>query len=229
MTNNIQITADDGGTFNAYFTGAGGPAIVIAHEIFAVNHSMREAADWFASQGFMVAVPDIFWRQQSGLELDPASESDRETGIRLLNGLDEAHAVADVVATARHLAAQPGATGSVGVVGYCMGGKLAYLAATAGEYPGVSYYGVGIEAVLDRASSLKAPVLLHLPEEDTLCQPDSQARIKTALAGNHHARISSHPGVGHAFARRSSPAYVPAIAEIADTETVEFLQSALMG
>jgi len=231
MPRNVQVTTRDGGQLDVYVSAPERedrlPAIVIAHEIFGVNASIRETADWYASQGFLVGVPDIFWRQQPGVQLNPASEDDRNLGIKLLKGLDESAAVADIAATAQHLRSDARCNGSVGVVGFCMGGKLAYLAATAGAYPAVSYYGVGIDAVLDRAGELKAPVLMHIPEQDALCPPDAQLRIKSALETNEHVRIISHPDAGHAFARRNSPAFVASAAGLADAETVSFLRTRL--
>ena len=222
MTQTVQITASDGHKLAAYVAGGDGPGLVIAHEIFAVNASMRAAADWFAEQGFHVAVPNLFARQGHTAELNPALEADRDTGMGLLKGLDEDLAVTDILATARQVFAGKGH--HVSVVGYCMGGKLAYLTATRAAWPAVSYYGVGIEAVLGLNTQLKAPVLLHLPVEDPLCKPDSQARIKAALADNPLVEISSHEGVGHAFARRNSPAFVADAAAIADGQTLAFLR-----
>lgn len=232
MSRNIQITAGDGGQFTAYLaepTGAGkAPAIVVAHEIFGVNPSMRATADALAAEGFIVAVPDIFWRQTPGVQLDPAQEADRNQGISLLKGLNEEQAIADIEATAAHLRSLDNCNGKVGVVGYCMGGKLAYLSAIAG-FPAVSYYGVAIDGALDKAGDLKAPVLLHIPELDELCPPEAQERIKQALSAFPTASISSHPNVGHAFARKNAPTRHDATAEKADTETVGFMRQHLAG
>ncbi|MEA1015758.1 dienelactone hydrolase family protein [Sphingosinicella sp. LY1275] len=228
MTQTVQIKASDGHSFSAYMAGEKGPGIVIAHEIFAVNASMRAVANWLAQQGFRVAVPDLFIRQGSTRELDPALEEDRNVGMGLLRGLNEDLAVSDLLATVDYLKST-GTEEGVAVVGYCMGGKLAYLTATKAAVPGVSYYGVGIEAVLNLNSQLKAPVLLHLPVEDTLCLPDCQARIKAALVDNPLVSISSHEGVGHAFARRNSPAFVAGAAEVADAQSIVFVMKSLAG
>ena len=206
-------------------TGAAGPNIVIAHEIFAVNSSMRAVANWFAEQGFRVAVPNLFERQGHTTALDPTREEDRNLGMGLLKSMDEAAAVSDLLATARHLTAD--GDNRAAIIGYCMGGKLAYLAATKEAVPGVSYYGVGITSALDAAKDLKAPVLLHMPIEDTMCPTEAQAEIKTALDGHSLVTISIHDGVGHAFARRNSPAFVPAAAEVADRQTLDFLRHSM--
>ena len=225
MSETVQITAADGHSFSAYVTGDSGPSIVIAHEIFAVNASMCAVADWLAEQGFRVAVPNLFARQGHTAPLNPGLEEDRNVGIGLLKAMDEAKAVSDLLDTARYMG-NAGESG-VAIIGYCMGGKLAYLAATQAAIPGVSYYGVGITSALDAAKDLKAPVLLHLPVEDTMCPPQAQEQIKSALGDNPLVTLSTHEGVGHAFARRNSPAFVEAAAEVADGQTLDFIRNAL--
>lgn len=225
MSQTVQITAKDGHSFSAYVAGTSGPQIVIAHEIFAVNASMCAVADWLADQGFRVAVPNLFERQGHTAPLNPGLEEDRNIGMGLLKSMDEAKAVSDLLTTADYMAAE-GEEG-VAIIGYCMGGKLAYLAATQAAIPGVSYYGVGITSALDVAKELKAPVLIHLPVEDTLCPPEAQAQLKAALGDNALVTLSTHEGVGHAFARRNSPAFVEAAAEVADGQTLAFIRNAL--
>lgn len=232
MAQDIQIKAQDGGSFSAYLdqpqTPGKYPAVVVAQEIFGVNASMRKTVEWLASEGFIVAAPDIFWRQKPGLQLDPSQEADRNLGISLMQGLDETKAMHDIAATAQYLSSLDNCNGAVGVVGYCMGGKLAYLANIFGGYPAVSYYGVAIDQALDRADQVKAALLLHLPEQDELCPPPAQERLISALGSRPHVRILKHPNVGHAFARRNSPAYVAQAAEQADAATVTFLKENLV-
>jgi carboxymethylenebutenolidase len=215
VSETVQITAKDGHSFSAYLAGSTGPQIVIAHEIFAVNASMCAVADWLAEQGFRVAVPNLFERQGHTAPLNPGLEEDRNIGMGLLKSMDEAKAVSDLIDTAEFISL--GSKAGVAIIGYCMGGKLAYLAATQAAIPGISYYGVGITAALDAAKNLKAPVLIHLPVEDTMCPPQAQALVT----------LSSHDGVGHAFARRNSPAFVEAAAEVADGQTLKFIKAAL--
>lgn len=225
MSETVQITAKDGHSFSAYLAGSTGPQIVIAHEIFAVNASMCAVADWLAEQGFRVAVPNLFERQGHTAPLNPGLEEDRNIGMGLLKSMDEAKAVSDLIDTAEFISL--GSEAGVAIIGYCMGGKLAYLAATQAAIPGISYYGVGITAALDVAKDLKAPVLIHLPVEDTMCPPQAQAQIKQALGNHPLVTLSSHDGVGHAFARRNSPAFVEAAAEVADGQTLKFIKAAL--
>ncbi len=92
--------------------------------------------------------------------------------------------------------------GKVGVLGFCLGGKLAYLAATRTDADvAVGYYGVGIEAALGEAAKISKPLLLHIAELDQFCPPEARAKIVQALQGNPHVRLHVYPGVDHAFAR----------------------------
>src|SRR6266852_287172 len=145
----ISIRAFDGGQFNAYLavpSGGRGPGIVLLQEIFGVNQVMRDWADGYAARGFVAICPDLFWRQEPGVQLTDQTEAEWQRAFQLYQGLDEAKAVTDTAAAMAFLRQHPACTGKVGVVGFCLGGKLAYLLA-ARHTPdcAVGYYGVGIE------------------------------------------------------------------------------------
>lgn len=226
----VTLTTPTGETFGAYLAQPAEPnggGIVILQEIFGVNDSLRAAADDFAAAGFAAIVPDLFWRQQPGVELDPAT--DRERATELMTGLDVPLAIEDALLAAAHLRDLPGANGKVGAVGYCLGGKLAYLLAMQpGIEAGASYYGVAIQALLDRAGEVRGPFLLHIAEEDHLCPPEAQAAIEQAAAAHPALEVIRHPGVGHAFARRNSPARDEASAARADAATKQLLAANLV-
>jgi len=212
------------GTFGAYHAVPANPnggSIVVLQEIFGVNAAMRAAADWLAQSGYHAIVPDLFWRQKPGVELNPASEEERGKAFGLMQGLDQDGAVEDALVAANFLRALPGSNGKVGAIGYCLGGKLAYMIATK---PGIdaaaSYYGVAIQTDLGKFSELKCPLLLHIAEKDELCPPEAQQAIEAAAQGNALATVMRHADVGHAFARRNSPAYQSAAAESADAATL---------
>jgi carboxymethylenebutenolidase len=225
-TVNLQSAA---GSFSAYLARPdqpNGAGLVILQEIFGVNANMRSVADAFAAAGFNAIVPDLFWRQEPGVELDPATDRDRAT--ELLKGLDPALAVQDALLAADHVRALDGANGKVGAVGYCLGGKLAYLLAMeSGIDAAASYYGVAIQALLDKAQDVQCPTLLHLAEEDHLCPPEAQGQIEAAAAQSDKIEVLRYPGVGHAFARRGSPAFDSDSAERADGATLALLRTNL--
>jgi carboxymethylenebutenolidase len=221
----FEVPLSDGARMPAYFAeGAGdGPraAIVVLQEIFGVNANMRLTAEAFAALGYDTIVPDLFWRQEPRVELDPATDYARAT--ELMKGLDQPQAVDDALAAGGYLRGLPRSNGKTGAVGYCLGGKLAFLAAMDAQIAAaVSYYGVAIDAVLDRADSIKAPMLVHIGEKDALCPPEAQLAIHRALDGRPDLEIMDHPGVGHAFARRGGAAYDEAAAKRADTATFAF-------
>lgn len=231
VASTVALRAEDGSTFNAYLArpdSPNGAGIVVLQEIFGVNANMRSVADAFADAGFNVIVPDLFWRQEPGVELNPAT--DRERATELMQGLDVDLALHDALIAADHLRGLDGANGKVGAVGYCLGGKLAYLlSAGPGIDAAVSYYGVAIQAKLDRMGDVRSALLLHIAEEDHLCPPEAQEAIEQAAAQHaDHVQILRYPGVGHAFARRNSPPFDAASADRADRATIDLLRAKLV-
>ncbi|MGJ7544142.1 dienelactone hydrolase family protein [Variovorax sp. LT1R16] len=203
----MTIRATDGsGEFGAYLAlpAAGkGPGIVIAQEIFGVNKTMRELADYYAEEGYVALVPDLFWRQEPGIELE---ESQFDRALALYKGFDEAKGVEDIQATLDALRTLPAFAGQAGVLGFCLGGKLAYLAACRTDCDvAVAYYGVGIEQALDEAQALTGkPLVLHIAEQDGFCPPAARSAILQALQGRVGVELYVYPGADHAFARTGS-------------------------
>jgi carboxymethylenebutenolidase len=229
----IELEARDGGALHAYLASPDTPnggAIVVLQEIFGVNANIRAIADDFARDGFFAIAPDLFWRQKPDVQLDPSSEVDRERATTLLKNLDHKLALQDAMSAAE-LARGLGKGGNrVGAVGYCLGGKLAYMMSLqSGIAAAVSYYGVAIQADLDKVGQIQCPLLLHIAEEDHLCPPDAQRKIAEAMeALGSNVTIISHPGVGHAFARRNGQTFNAEAAERADMATMKLLSAELV-
>jgi carboxymethylenebutenolidase len=222
----IKVPAADGGEFEAYLslpeTGAG-PGIVLMQEIFGVNKWLRDVADWYSSRGFAVICPDLFWRQEPGVQLTDQSEEDWQRAFELYQGLDEARAVEDSAAAMEVLRSHPACTGKVGGVGFCLGGKLAYLLATRHDPDcSVGYYGVGIETALDEATNIKSPLMLHMAGRDQYCTSEAQLKIHSALGDNYLVTIHEYSRQDHGFARKNGIHYDPAAAELADLRTLDF-------
>jgi len=197
---------------------------VVLQEIFGLSTFVRGVCDEFAQAGYLTIAPDLFWRQVPNLQLDSDTPADRERGMRLMQRLDERLAMEDAAAAMTYLRSLPQCTGKVGAVGYCLGGKLAYLMAARTKLDAaVSYYGVGIQNGLDDAGNIHVPLLLHIAADDQLCPPPAQEEIRRVLGAVQGVTIHTHAGVGHAFARRGSAAYKAQAARTADTETMTFL------
>ena len=228
----ILIPAADGsGSFGAYLSlpaSGSGPGLVLAQEIFGVNGTMRELADEYAEEGYVVLVPDLFWRQQPGVQLGSTPE-DWQRAFALYQGFDVEKGVVDLQSAITALRARsevPG--GQVGVVGWCLGGKLAYLAACRTDCDvAVGYYGVGIESALDEAERIRCPLTLHIAELDKFCPPAAREQILAGLRGRPGVELHVYPRVDHAFARRGGEHFHKPSAWMAHQRTIATLKSAI--
>jgi carboxymethylenebutenolidase len=227
---NIEITAADGGTFVGYLSvpkSGKGPGVLLLHAIFGVNDETRGYADEFAADGFTALIPEMFWRIERGVDLKPGPEGGkRALELSTLFNANVAQGVDDLKSALATLRKHPACTGKVGTVGYCLGGKMAYLMALDSDADcNVGYFGVGIERLLDRSNSLHRPLMLHIPEEDEHCTPESQALIKRTLAGK--AEIFAYPGAGHAFNRVGGRHYHAEATRTSYERTDKFLRQHL--
>ncbi|MBV4523018.1 dienelactone hydrolase family protein [Pseudomonas sp. SWRI74] len=208
----IEIRAtDSNATFSGYLAlpaSGKGPGVVIGQEIFGINANMRAVADFYAEEGYVALVPDLFWRLQPGIDLG-YTEADFARAIDLFQRLDVDKAVTDIDASFNALRALPEVEGAgLGYVGFCMGGKLAWLTATRTDVAcAVGYYGMGIEHLLHESENLKGRLVLHFAENDGYCDASARDQISQHLAANDKAEIYVYPGVDHAFARAGSSHY----------------------
>jgi carboxymethylenebutenolidase len=229
----VTVKSFDGGEFDAYLSlpeGGYGPGIVVLQEIFGVNKFLRDMCDWYAARGFVAICPDLFWRQEPGIELTDQTEAGWQKAFELYQGLDEAKAVEDSAAALEFLRTHPACSGRVGAVGFCLGGNLAWLLA-ARFIPdcAVGYYGVSIEKSLNEANNLRSPLMLHIAGKDQYCPFEAQKQIHEALDANPLVTIHDYPEQGHAFGRSGGEHYDPAAAELANLRTLEFFVRHLTG
>jgi carboxymethylenebutenolidase len=228
--NAMDITVSDG-VFNAYVSRpatAPAPAVVVLQEIFGVNADLRATCDELADAGFIAISPDLFWRDAPGLDLNSWSEADWKQGLALYQAYDLDRGVRDVISTIEAARTIEGGSGNVGVMGFCLGGLMAFM--TAARSPvdaAVAYYGGNTDQHLSDASTLSAPLLMHLGEEDEFISKETQRKIKAALAGKPNVEILSYPGCSHAFARHTGTHYDAAAANRANGRTRSFFEQYL--
>jgi carboxymethylenebutenolidase len=230
MKNRIKIDGRNG-VFAAYIAQPEtlpAPGVVVLHEVFGVNADIRKHCDELAKQGFIAVAPDLFWRQEPGVDLSVTSEPDWQHGLRLYQAYDRDDGAGDVKDTADAVAKLAECTGKVAVLGYCLGGLMTFLTAVRyGVDAAVVYHGGDTEKYLGEVDGLHAPLLMHLAEEDEFISKPAQAEIKTALARRPTATVYSYPGQRHAFTRHNGAHYNAAAAALANGRTSEFLNQQL--
>jgi carboxymethylenebutenolidase len=226
-----SLLAINGGAFGAYIARPAAlpaPGVVVLHEVFGVNADIRKTCDELAEQGFVAVAPDLFWRREPGVDLSVNSEPDWQHGLQLYAAYDRdrgAEDISDVLRTVTHLA---DCTGRVAVMGFCLGGLMAFLTAARFDADAVvAYHGGDTEKYLDEVGSLTAPLLMHLAEEDEFISKAAQAAIKAALASKENATVFSYPGQHHAFARHNGAHYNAEAATLANGRTSSFLSEHL--
>jgi carboxymethylenebutenolidase len=206
----IQIKAADGGTFAGYLalpSSTRAPGVIVLPEVFNTNPHIRSVADGYAAAGFVALAPDVYWRQEAGNYL-PYTDEGRAKAQSLRARLDTDQFTRDLGDAIVALRARPECTGKVGVMGFCLGGKFAYLAST--RLPieaAVSYYGVQIDEHLDEADRLKCPILMHFAENDPHVPAPTVAAIQARMGGWDKVGIHVYPGTEHGFNRQGYPPY----------------------
>ena len=224
--------AINGGAFGAYIARPAAlpaPGVVVLHEVFGVNADIRATCDELAEQGFVAVAPDLFWRQEPGVDLSVNSEPDWQHGLQLYAAYDRDRGAEDISQVVETVARLAECTGKVAVMGFCLGGLMAFLTAARFDADAVvAYHGGDTEKYLDEVGwSHHAPLLMHLGEEDEFISKAAQAQIKTALARKPNATVYSYSGQRHAFSRHNGAHYDAAAAALAHGRTVEFLNREL--
>lgn len=231
MGERMNVDARDGsGSFGGYLAkpaSGQGPGIVVVQEIFGVNAGIRAMCDDWAAQGFVAYAPDLFWRIEPGVDIADKSEAEWQKAFDLYGKFNADKGIEDIEASIRAVRALPGCTGKVGVVGFCLGGLLAYLSATRTDADAsVGYYGVGIQDKLNESHAIAKPLMLHIATQDKFVPPEAQAKIREELGANRHVTLHDYDA-DHAFARVDGTSRVEACAQAANARTLAFFREHL--
>ena len=226
MNNEITVKVPDG-EFQAYVARPNtsvAPSVVVLQEVFGVNNDMRQWCDELAARGFIAVCPDLFWRQEPGVDLNSWSDADWAKGLSLYAAYDRDHGVRDIAATVRAAGALESASGKVGAMGFCLGGLMTFLTAARGKVDAaVAYHGGETDKYLGEADRVFSPFLMHLGDEDEFIPTGAQEKIKGALSGKSNVVIYTYAGCKHAFARHKGTHYDAAAAAKANERTWLFL------
>jgi carboxymethylenebutenolidase len=231
MKDHITIAGHDG-VFTAYIARpktVPAAAVIVLQELFGVNVDIRKHCDELAEQGFLAVAPDLFWRQEPGVDLNVTSEADWQHGLRLYGAYDRDAGAKDVKDTVNAVRNLPECNGKVALLGYCLGALMVFLTAVRchGVDAAIAYHGGDTEKYLGEVDGLNAPLLMHLAEEDEFISKPAQAEIKAALAKKPNTTVYSYPGQNHAFSRHNGTHYNAAAATLANGRTSEFLHQQL--
>ena len=229
---NITIRASDGaGSFSAYLaepkTKPAG-AVVLIQEVFGVNQAMRDIAAWVADLGFIAVCPDLFWRIEPGVDITDKSEAEWQKAFELFGKFDQAKGIDDVKATVAVARKLPGANGKVGTIGYCLGGRLAFMMAEQADTDvNISYYGVGLDNLLGDLGKVRKPLVVHIADKDEFFPPEGRAKVVEAVRGHRLIGCHVYPNADHAFARVGGVHWDGRSAAIANGRSAEALVAAL--
>lgn len=226
MPTNAQAPTLDGqGDIPLYLAEPSGSprgAVIIIQEIFGINPGIRQKCEDWAAKGYLAVAPDVFWRQQVGIELNPDVPEEFQTGVGYMMKHDFDLGIRDVEAVIHWIRREKGVA-KVGLVGFCMGGKIAYMAATRTDIDAsVGYYGVGIDGMLNESHAIAKPLLLHVPTADGFVKPEAQAAMHAGLDDNAHVTLHDYAGLDHGFADTFGARRDDEGAKLADERTEDF-------
>jgi carboxymethylenebutenolidase len=217
------------GDFSAYVASPATPpkaAIIVIQEIFGVNPGIRQKCDTWAKAGYLAVAPDLFWRIKPGIELDPDVPEQLQEAFGYFGIYDADQGVQDIEAVIKaihHGLGDLGPIVKVGCVGYCLGGRLAYMTACRTDISAsVGYYGVMIDQMLGESHAIAHPLMLHIPTADHFVGPEAQAAIHTGLDDHPKVTLHDYDGLDHGFAAEMGARRNDAGAQLADARTAAF-------
>lgn len=223
-TVNIPTLSGDG-NFDVYIARpAGTPrsAIIVIQEIFGVNAGIRRKCDRLAEDGYLAVAPDLFWRLQPGIQLDPDIEPEFQQALDWMGKFNQDQGIRDIEATIYYIRRKEGVE-KVGCVGYCLGGRLAFMTAARTDVDAtVGYYGVGIDGLLGEKHAIARPLMLHIPTDDGFVDKAAQRAMHAGLDDHPRVILYDYDGLDHGFATEFGKRRNDAAAKLADSRTSDF-------
>jgi carboxymethylenebutenolidase len=231
MSHRIEIDMPDGGQMGAYVSApesGEGPGVLVLMEVFGVGVYIQEAADRLASLGYVALAPDLYRRTQPGAEF-AHDDAGLQQAMAAVQQLDVPAAIQDAIVALEHLRGLPETGGTAGVLGFCLGGMLAFAVAQSGDpATAVSYYGSGVAGMLDESSGVACPVLFQFGGEDAYIPREQAERVAAAAEAQAGWECHIHDDGGHAFDNWDSPRFSrPEPAKRAWAQTADFLARTL--
>ena len=228
----IDVAAlNDEGSFKAYRavpSETPKAAIIVIQEVFGVNPGIRQKCDRLAEQGYLAIAPDLFWRIEPGVELNPDVPEELQRGLDLFGKFDQDAGIRDIEATIHATRKLLGGSGKVGAVGYCLGGRLAFMTACRTDIDAaVGYYGVGIDGLLGEKHAIANPVMLHIAGEDGFVDKATQQKMHEGLDDHPKVTLYDYAGEDHGFATEMGDRRSEKAAQLADERTAAFFREHL--
>ena len=221
----IQTLEGDGGIPAYLAEPAGSPraAIIVIQEIFGVNEGVRRKCDGWAEKGYLALAPDLFWRLEPGVELDPDVAEQFQQALGLMGKFNQDQGVRDIETAVREARNRLGENGKVGCVGFCLGGRLAFMTSLRTDIDAsVGYYAVGVDGLLAEKDSIRKPLMLHIAGADHFVTPDVQRAMHEGLDGHPQVVLHDYTGQDHGFAAEMGNRRSEEAAQLADRRTEQF-------
>lgn len=224
----VEIIAGEGRSMKALVADAPEeqgpkPALILLHEIFGINNAIRDTARLFAEEGYLVVVPDLFWRIEEGVDLG-YDEPGVAKAMELLHRFDMAAGIGDIGAAVSASHNLPNSNGKAAILGFCLGGTLAVASATLeGVSASVAYYPVMLDK-LELAGELRCPIVMHFGGDDPYCPPEALAAIRERFA-EQDVKIFAYPGASHAFYNADRTEFAKAAAQVSHTRSLQLLRA----
>lgn len=217
-------TLDKNNSFDAYVARPQDKpkaAIVVIQEIFGINAGIRRKCDKLAEEGYLAVAPDLFWQFEDGIELDPDIEGEMQKALDLFGKFDQDQGVRDIEAAIKWARGQ--GCSKAGAVGYCLGGRLAYMTAARTDSDAtVGYYAVGVDNLLREKHAIANPLMLHIPTEDGFVDKETQKAMHKGLDDHPKVTLHDYEGLDHGFATEFGKRRSEDAADLADSRTAAF-------